>query len=69
MNSARATPADDSRAPHEHGVTSKEQLDAWLDAALADTFPASDPVASPPSNSAPVQSGDLDRSADRSGAS
>ena len=26
----------------------KEQLEDWLDQALADTFPASDPVASPP---------------------
>jgi len=26
----------------------KQQLDEWLDDALADTFPASDPVASPP---------------------
>jgi hypothetical protein len=27
---------------------SKERLNEWLDDALADTFPASDPVASPP---------------------
>jgi hypothetical protein len=26
----------------------KARLDDWLDAALADTFPASDPLASPP---------------------
>jgi hypothetical protein len=26
----------------------KQQLDDWLDSALADTFPASDPIASPP---------------------
>jgi hypothetical protein len=34
---------------HEEPVHLKERLDDWLDDALADTFPASDPVASPPS--------------------
>jgi len=29
-------------------VVSKVRVDDWLDNALADTFPASDPVASPP---------------------
>ena len=44
----------------QHDVISKERLDDWLDDALADTFPASDPVASPPSGAAPVEG---DRSA------
>jgi len=38
-----------AESSHDQSVISKERLDEWLDAALADTFPASDPVASPPS--------------------
>jgi hypothetical protein len=65
MNSGGTTPADNSgAASQEPTASSKEQLDDWLDAALADTFPASDPVASPPSGSAPAPSGDRDRSGD-----
>ena len=45
MKSRRATQIDELR---QHAVLSKEQLDDWLDEALAGTFPASDPVASPP---------------------
>jgi hypothetical protein len=37
-------------------VASKQRLDDWLDDALADTFPASDPVASPPSEAAAAAS-------------
>jgi len=40
----------------QHNVISKEQLDDWLDDALADTFPASDPVASPPAGGALAES-------------
>ena len=34
--------------PREDNAIRKKQLDEWLDQALADTFPASDAVASPP---------------------
>ncbi len=60
MTRGGATPADGSSASREHGVCSKERLDDWLDAALADTFPASDPVASPPSGSENAPRGGLD---------
>ena len=36
---------DDARHPN---IPGKQRLEDWLDQALADTFPASDPVASPP---------------------
>jgi len=36
------------RSSGEDRSHSKEQLDDWRDEALADTFPASDPIASPP---------------------
>ena len=48
----RETSKDDKGAPPEHAEPSSERLEAWLDAALEDTFPASDPIASPPSGSA-----------------
>jgi hypothetical protein len=51
---------DSSAVPHQHDVVSKERLDEWLDDALADTFPASDPVASPPWSATPHED---DRSA------
>ena len=37
---------------------SKKELDDWLDEALADTFPASDPVASPPGSRPAVEAPD-----------
>ena len=44
----RSAPLPDSnRTSHQDGVA-KHELDEWLDQALADTFPASDPIASPP---------------------
>jgi hypothetical protein len=43
-------PESGSVPPHEALV--KQQLDEWLDLALADTFPASDPIASAPSDPA-----------------
>jgi hypothetical protein len=36
-------------APQQDDVAAKNRLDEWLDDALACTFPASDPIASPPS--------------------
>jgi hypothetical protein len=41
-------PRTDAAASREEDVRAKARLDAWLDDALEDTFPASDPVASPP---------------------
>ena len=40
----------------QHNLSSKERLDDWLDGALADTFPASDRVATPPTAAAPAGS-------------
>lgn len=40
--------ADTTGTSREHSSVWKERLDNWLDDALEDTFPASDPVASPP---------------------
>ena len=53
MRSRTAVRTDASAVPRRQNVVSKERLDQWLDDALADTFPASDPVASPPSDAAP----------------
>jgi hypothetical protein len=58
MKSRRA-PAQDGSGASRHKILSKERLDDWLDDALADTFPASDPVASPPRADALVPRGDL----------
>jgi hypothetical protein len=58
VNKQRPTRTDESGDSHQHDVFSKERLDDWLDDALADTFPASDPVASPPSGPALVEGGD-----------
>ena len=44
-----------SRAEHAHV---KEQLDQWLDDALECTFPASDPIASPPWDAGLAEAGD-----------
>jgi hypothetical protein len=55
MNGRRVVArTDGSGVSHQHDAVSKERLDEWLDDALADTFPASDPVASPPSDAAPM---------------
>ena len=56
MKSRRATLKHEPGVSGQHHVISKERLDDWLDDALADTFPASDPVASPPSEGAPAES-------------
>lgn len=37
-----------SRSVAKEQLVAKQKLDDWLDEALAETFPASDPVASPP---------------------
>jgi hypothetical protein len=55
MKSRGVARTDQSGASHQRDIARKERLDEWLDDALADTFPASDPVASPPSDAAPVQ--------------
>jgi hypothetical protein len=60
MNSRRASPTNGPGVSGQHERNPKERLDDWLDEALADTFPASDPVASPPSAVATVRG---DRSA------
>ena len=60
MNSPRVSRPNRLGVSHQHDAVSKERLDQWLDDALADTFPASDPVASPPSAAADVED---DRSA------
>jgi hypothetical protein len=44
---------DAKDASRDENVVGKKQLDDWLDQALANTFPASDPIASPPGE-APV---------------
>ena len=58
MTNRTATRTDESGLSPQHDVLSKERLDDWLDDALVDTFPASDPVASPPSDAAPAEKGD-----------
>lgn len=44
---ARKSQRVGSRASQGTYTDQKAQLDAWLDDALEDTFPASDPIASP----------------------
>jgi hypothetical protein len=58
MKTLRTARTDESLSSHRGGVVSKQHLDDWLDDALADTFPASDPVASPPSGAALVEDRD-----------
>jgi hypothetical protein len=55
MKSGRATRTDRKDVSGQHNAISKERLDDWLDDALAATFPASDPVASPPSGATPAE--------------
>jgi hypothetical protein len=54
MKSRGVARTDQSGASHQHDIARRERLDEWLDDALAGTFPASDPVASPP-DAAPGQ--------------
>jgi hypothetical protein len=56
MENPRATGAGETGVSHRRYVSPQGRLDDWLDDALAATFPASDPVASPPSATAPVES-------------
>ena len=51
MRDPTAPYADPSR---RDAAVAKDRLDDWLDRALEDTFPASDPVASPPRGAAPL---------------
>ena len=48
MRKPSASPTDSRRISQHDTAVAKQQLEEWLDEALADTFPASDPVASPP---------------------
>src|SRR3954453_7561965 len=47
MREPSGSPPNSNRPSHQDRVA-KHELDDWLDEALADTFPASDPIASPP---------------------
>jgi hypothetical protein len=49
MTDPTARPGDATDGSRQERAIRKAQLDDWLDDALAATFPASDPVASPPS--------------------
>ena len=68
MRSRTAVRTDASAVSRQQNVVSKERLDEWLDDALANTFPASDPVASPPSDTAPVESHRAPRAVSTAGA-
>ena len=48
MRKPSASPTQSSRISQHDSAVAKQQLEEWLDEALADTFPASDPIASPP---------------------
>jgi hypothetical protein len=42
----------DSGPSRQSAAVAKDRLDDWLDRALEDTFPASDPIGSPPGGTA-----------------
>ena len=48
MRKPSVSPTDSGRISQHDSAVAKQQLEEWLDEALADTFPASDPIASPP---------------------
>ncbi len=48
MRKPTASPSASNRTSQQDSAVAKQELDEWLDEALADTFPASDPIASPP---------------------
>ena len=52
MRKPSASPTDSARVSQYDSPVAKQSLDEWLDEALADTFPASDPIASPPGGGA-----------------
>jgi hypothetical protein len=52
MRNPSASPTDSHRISQHDSAVAKQRLDEWLDEALADTFPASDPVGSPPAGGA-----------------
>lgn len=52
MKKPSASPTDSHRISQHDSAVTKQQLEEWLDEALADTFPASDPVGSPPGGGA-----------------
>ena len=41
--------------PQQQGPDVRRRLDAWLDEALEQTFPASDPISTPPHSALPAQ--------------
>jgi hypothetical protein len=43
------------QANPQQGPDIRRRLDAWLDEALEQTFPASDPIATPPYSALPAQ--------------
>jgi hypothetical protein len=55
MKRRRAIRTDESAVAGQDDLSAKKRLDDWLDGALADTFPASDPVATPPADAAPAE--------------
>jgi len=48
MRKPSASLTDSGRISRHDSAVARQQLEEWLDEALADTFPASDPIASPP---------------------
>jgi hypothetical protein len=52
MRKPFASPADSGPISEHDRAVAKQHLEEWLDEALADTFPASDPIASPPGGGA-----------------
>jgi hypothetical protein len=52
MRKPSASPTDSGHISQHDSAVAKQQLEKWLDEALADTFPASDPIASPPGGGA-----------------
>ena len=61
MEDRMPTRTNESNVSRQHDVRWKQGLDDWLDNALVDTFPASDPVASPPSDATLFERGDRQR--------
>ena len=66
MRKPSASPTDSGHISQHDSAVAKQQLEEWLDEALADTFPASDPIASPPGGGAsdwraPTRDGEFQR--------
>jgi hypothetical protein len=52
MRKPSASPTGSGRISQHDSAVAKQQLEEWLDEALANTFPASDPIGSPPGGGA-----------------